>query len=762
MFNHHRIARGFLILILLALCLGVAAGTTAMVKGDVDAQMWSSRIWKTALNSNKATIDTLRVQFDAIPTDSFTKDYLAYFRRNDQQNRINEEKSLLQRDEDRVEALGEMREHIANQQLDQALVSAVKVQTLSDNYNTAFENDDIREIIAWAERDLSEIEAEQDWLRAQEIIFRMRTLFEDTERRADYERYNKRLTVVNRRVSLLAHYAPRRMHEFRKHRAERLGEKPLPDFNPVKADDWKDRLAGISAKTLRNSLHRAATEHIEAGGKDNRNGWRPLLIGGLEALRTFATTPSLSESFPDLADQEKVNRWVAFLNVELAKVERLQSRKLTRSGFRRMLDRLVAANSKAIDLPRELLYREFGDGAMYKLDRFSEIMWPDKLRRFEQSTQGNFVGVGIIIRHTETNDIMVVNPLEGTPAYYGGVKPNDLIVEVDGESTVGWSLNDTVDHITGAPNTDVTLGLKRENHEKLLPITLTRKLIKLRSVKGWWKERLSENGDPVWDWLLDSKTRIAYIKLTQFTGDTYVDLLVAWNEIQQAGGANGLILDLRYNPGGLLISAVQISNLFIESGVIVSGEDKDGREAWPAQRATQQRAMLAGLPTVVLINKGSASASEIVAGCLQAHGAAVIVGERSYGKGSVQTVHSIARNTQLKLTTQYYRLPPNHRLGEVKGRLVHKRPGATEWGVDPDILVTMTPSQIEESYFLRQKADIIPENEAGVPEPESTERPDISEMLTKGIDPQLESALLLLQARVLGDIDSATRHASIK
>lgn len=761
MFNHQRIARGFLILIL-ALWLGVTAVSTANIKGDVDAQMWSSRIWKTALNSDKATIDTLRVQFDAIPTDSFTKDYLAHFRRNDQQNRDNEEKSLLQRDETRVEAIGEMREHIANQKLDQALVAAVKVQTLSDNYNTAFENHDIREIIAWAERDLSEIEAEQDWLRAQEIIFRMRTLFEDTERRADYERYNKRLSVVNRRVSLLAHYAPRRMHEFRNRRAERLGEKPLPDFNPVKADDWKDRLEGISAKTLRTTLLKAATEHIEAGGKDNHNGWRPLLIGGLEALRTFATTPSLSESFPDLADQEKVNRWVAFLNVELAKVERLQSRELTRSAFRRMLDRLVTANSKAIDLPRELLYREFGDGAMYKLDRFSEIMWPDKLRRFEQSTQGNFVGVGIIIRHTETNDIMVVNPLEGTPAYYGGVKPNDLIVEVDGVSTVGWSLNDTVDHITGAPNTDVTLGLKRENHDKLLPITLTRKLIKLRSVKGWWKERLSENGDPVWDWFLDPKTRIAYIKLTQFTGDTYVDLLVAWNEIQQAGGANGLILDLRYNPGGLLISAVQISNLFIESGVIVSGEDKDGREAWPAQRATEQRAMLAGLPTVVLINKGSASASEIVAGCLQAHGAAVIVGERSYGKGSVQTVHHTAHNTQLKLTTQYYRLPPNRRLGEDKGRLVHKRPGATEWGVDPDILVTMTPSQIEASYFLRQKADIIPENEAEVPEPESTERPDIDELLTKGLDPQLESALLLMQARVLGDIDSATRHASIK
>ncbi|MCZ6834766.1 MAG: S41 family peptidase, partial [Planctomycetota bacterium] len=169
----------------------------------------------------------------------------------------------------------------------------------------------------------------------------------------------------------------------------------------------------------------------------------------------------------------------------------------------------------------------------------------------------------------------------------------------------------------------------------------------------------------------------------------------------QAGGANGLIFDLRYNPGGLLISAVQISNLFVEQGTIVSAEDKNGKNTFPPQQASKHRAKLAGLPTVVLINKGSASASEIVAGCLQAHGAAVIVGERSYGKGSVQTIHVTDRNAQMKLTTQYYRLPPNRRKGEVKGRLVHKRPNQKMWGVDPDILVKMTPKQIEDTYYLR-------------------------------------------------------------
>ena len=197
--------------------------------------------------------------------------------------------------------------------------------------------------------------------------------------------------------------------------------------------------------------------------------------------------------------------------------------------------------------------------------------------------------------------------------------------------------------------------------------------------------------------------------------------------------------------------------MFVRSGEIVSGENKDGVRDWN-QRARGSLAELADVPTVVLINKGSASGSEIVAGALQAHGAAVIVGERSYGKGSVQTVHQVAANAALKLTTQYYRLPAAP--DEQRGRLVHRRPGEPVWGVDPDIEVTMSPSQFEAWYKLRQQADILPDGEGGMPDAESPERPDISEMLTKGVDPQLETALLILQARALGKAGIEERHAA--
>ena len=233
----------------------------------------------------------------------------------------------------------------------------------------------------------------------------------------------------------------------------------------------------------------------------------------------------------------------------------------------------------------------------------------------------------------------------------------------------------------------------------------------------------------------------------------------AWREINEQGNPRGLIFDMRYDPGGLLDAAVRISNLFIENGLVVSGEDKNGNRVW-ALEAERDRAPWQGLPTVVLINKGSASASEIVSGALQAHGAALIVGERSYGKGSVQTVHHVTRDADLKLTTQYFRLPPKR--GELSGRLIHKRPGAREWGVDPDIEVTMTPAQVLDSITLQRDAEIIPLDENGNIDPNSPDRPDINDLITKGLDPQLEMALLILQARALGEPARDTRHASVR
>ena len=183
----------------------------------------------------------------------------------------------------------------------------------------------------------------------------------------------------------------------------------------------------------------------------------------------------------------------------------------------------------------------------------------------------------------------------------------------------------------------------------------------------------------------------------------------------------------------------------------------ESRHSHASHRRRRSQTAAAGVPIVVLVNEGSASASEIVAGCLQAHNGATVVGKRTFGKGSVQTVHHIARDARLKLTTQYYRLPPAE--DEEMGRLVHRRPRADMWGVEPDIDVEMTPSQVISSLELRRDADIIPVDEEGELDPDSPDRSDVTDLLTEGLDPQLEMALLILQAQALATVDEDVRHA---
>lgn len=730
--------------------LSVLAGTQQTLADDSLARQWSQQVWRSAMDGDQEALDRY---LNSLFENASLAEKAGRFRETYEQHLANAEKAQAKREEDRQKASEELQEHLASDELAQALRAAVTVQTLSDNMNDALENPDIVRTIEWARQEIPKVEAELDWLRAQELLYYLRTLFEDTERIDEYRTLNDELTAVNRRVALLAQYAPRELHKLRVQRAQRLGEEPPGEFKPNRSNDWRERVRGIRPDMLKAAMRTAASEHIETAG------WRPLLRGGLESLRLLATTKSLEETFPGLGDPEKVRQWVAYINNELAEIEQAADADLNSWTLSDILDKLLVVNDQTIQLEREIIYREFGDGAMSNLDEFSEIVWPDSLARFRQATEGQFVGVGILIRHNDTQEIVVVKPLEGTPAYFGGVKPEDVIVEVNGESTMGWTLSEAVDRITGERDTKVTLGLKRSGVEGIMPITLTREQIKLPSVMGWWKRSLHPDGTAEWDWYVDHDNRIAYVKITQFTDDTYADLRRAWQEISQHGKPSGVILDLRFNPGGLLTSAVQVSNLFVPEGVIVSGEDKNGRRAWPDQRARPHHALdLDGVATVVLINQGSASASEIVAGALQAHGAAVIVGERSFGKGSVQTVHPTAANARLKLTTQYYRLPPKP--GDAKGRLVHKRIGAIEWGVEPDIVVKMTPQQITEALELRQEADVIPQDDDGELNADPASRPDVNRLITEGLDPQLSTALLILQARALGAADSDARHAS--
>ena len=426
----------------------------------------------------------------------------------------------------------------------------------------------------------------------------------------------------------------------------------------------------------------------------------------------------------------------------------------------------MASRYNSSPLPAEVLVREFGNGATSTIthdfeDPYTEIVWPDRMRRFSQMIKGNFVGVGIMIRHDDRRDIQVINPLEGGPAFRSGVEPDDRITAVDGKSTVGWTLNKAVDSITGPAGQDVTLTVKRDGVEQPLDIKLTREEIKIRSVNGWWKKALTDRGNPVWDWYIDPTAGIGYIRLTSFNDDSFEDFNRAIDEMRAERKLNGLILDLRFNPGGLLKAAVDFSNAFIEEGNIVAGQDRQGRQVWQ-MRAQPQNAIYKDLPLVVLVNQGSASASEIVSGCLKAHDRAVVIGDRSFGKGSVQTVHGCGdgrADAQLKLTTQYYILPPGP--GETAPRLVHKRPGSTDWGVYPDLVVKMTPDQIEKATALRQNADVIEQKKTKA-DAEPKARPNVEDLVTTGVDPQLELALLVLQARSLKELDAAAQAAAVE
>jgi carboxyl-terminal processing protease len=432
----------------------------------------------------------------------------------------------------------------------------------------------------------------------------------------------------------------------------------------------------------------------------------------------------------------------------------------------------------------EVIVREFGNGTMATMthdfeDPYTEIVWPDRMRRFSQAIKGNFVGVGILIRHNEKREIVIINPLDGSPSKRAGIKPQDKIASVNGMSTADWPLDKAVDTITGPAGTPVTLGITREGEAKPLEYPLVRERIKMYSVQGWKKTGYNERFEPQWDWYVDPEGGIGYIRLTGFNEDTFTDFLKSMREMSTQRDINGLILDLRGNPGGLLQSAVSFVNAFLRSGRIVSVEDRNGQELY-AFTAQRQRAPLADVPTVVLINEGSASASEIVSGALEAHDVAVVIGERSFGKGSVQEVHDIdgrgaEAKANVKYTVQHYLLPAKP--GETKGRLVHKQPGSDDWGVMPDYVVKLSPDQIEEINKIRASADDVPEEAADgmVEVPGSSKVPgdeppangqvvdkkakeprDPAELVMKGIDPQVEMAVLLLQGRALGQAEKAS------
>jgi carboxyl-terminal processing protease len=614
---------------------GHAASGSASSARDIPVTVneWSDELWRAAQADDIARVERLLA---SIPEGQ--SGAAATLATRVEQRRAHQEQSSLTRSEEANKRREGVDTNLAAGNVSKALLDAVNLKFLlpRDQYSAWLSSPSATRLVDAAERTAREADAADDLLLEQEMLFRLKALFDDAGRKETFREYDRRLDQVNRRVQLVAEYAPRELHRLRKLAAERTEDKDgeedeFPDYNELFGDEWREQHRGITPRMLDIALRQAASEHVTEAG------WKPLVDGGLEALRLVATTPALSENFPGIAD---VQRRDAFLEAIDRRRETLAARAPESVGlsfYRETMRELLAANQETLGLPDEVLVQQFGEGATTQLskdfeDDYSEIIWPERLRRFRQSIDGNFVGVGILIRHNDKRDVMIVNPLEGSPASRAGVRPGDRIAAVDGKPTDGWSLNRAVDSITGPAGKPVTLTLKREDVEEPIDVALVRETIKMRSVNGWWKRGLDQRGNPVWDWWMDPEAGIGYVRLTSFNEDSLDDFMDAIRAMKRERPLNGLVLDLRGNPGGLLKSAVGFTNLFVDRGPIVSVQDRDGRRIASVE-AEPNRAPLAGLPLVVLINSGSASASEIVAGSLQANGAALVVGERSSGRG---------------------------------------------------------------------------------------------------------------------------------
>jgi carboxyl-terminal processing protease len=353
------------------------------------------------------------------------------------------------------------------------------------------------------------------------------------------------------------------------------------------------------------------------------------------------------------------------------------------------------------DVDRRELLQAAIEGMMTKLDPYSSYISPEEMAQFSESVDQEFGGIGIQIHKDErTNRLMVMSPLPGTPAYRAGLVAGDVILEIDGKSTEGYSIEKAVGILKGKPGAPVKLGILHASTNKKEQVSLVRDVIHVATVLG---DHYKPDGS--WDFMIDKKDKIGYVRLTHFSRHSSIELEKAINQLLEEG-MQALVLDLRFDPGGLFSQATEIADMFIEGGTIVSTKGRNTTErTWEAKK----EGTFPNFPMAVLVNHYSASASEIVAACLQDHHRAVIVGERSWGKGSVQNVIELEGGTSaLKLTTASYHRP--------SGKNIHRFPGASEsdaWGVMPDPGYEVKFSARETREYLdsyRRERDILSKN----------------------------------------------------
>ncbi len=372
-----------------------------------------------------------------------------------------------------------------------------------------------------------------------------------------------------------------------------------------------------------------------------------------------------------------------------------------------VIDRIKRAYVEEVDDSK--LIRDAIDGMLSGLDPHSSFLTPDDFSDLQESTSGRFGGLGIEVQ-MEDGLVKVVSPIDDTPAYHAGIRAGDLITRLDGEPVQGMSLNDAVEIMRGEPGTEITLTVTRHNESSPLEITIERAIIQVTSIRS----EMLEPG-------------FGMVRISSFQENTGQDLKDEIASLEEAYGGplNGLVLDLRNNPGGLLNASVDVADVFLANELVVYTESRLPQSAH--RYHAREETSAPDIPLVVLVNAGSASASEIVAGALQDHGRAVILGTQSFGKGSVQTVLPMENRSALKLTTARYFTPAGQNIQAE--------------GITPDLLVRQGQFTIDD-LPLRRERDLRNHLE-NLDDQEPVDLDDIEELIDR--DFQMYEALNLLK-----------------
>ncbi len=706
----------------------------------------------TAAQNTSATALALKGQFKQLLTQLEQLDTT-----NDDQNQLRNDlkqylKHQAQRKIDQAkeykEAFDEMNDFIKKDKMEDALISAIKAHDEAIDPAQFLDSDAVKKLVNISTQKATAALKKQQWIDAWTLYRLLDRLY------IDQKRFDKQVKQAAEHVRITRLYAPDKLQKLFEQRAKRMSkEKPEP--LTLGQETWDKKLKEVQLKMLITSLDVAKQKHIF--GKS----YKHMLLASLDSLSNLVNTPSIH---PTLAKFKNRTKALSFKNgIKTLKKFVHAEKEFDRKKLFKYLNIILGVNEKTIQLDHSILAYEMATAAMASLDDYSAVIWPHDLKMFLRTLQGNFKGIGVQIRMSNKNELTVITPLVNTPAYRAGFKAKDIITHVNGKNIASWTLNQAIRNLTGPENTKVKVTVKRkiknsnpkkDNDKtakkdddkslyKSIQYTITRKEIPIETVKGW---ELHNNGS--WDFYIDRKNKIGYVRVSQFQIKTAEQLQAAVDQMKRDNGLNALILDLRYNPGGLLSTAIKMVDKFVDKGTIVSTKDKN-KHTNSLHPASPHRTTI-HVPVVVLINQGSASASEIVSGALQDLKRAYIVGENSFGKGSVQnTIPFPARARTMgqakwlvKITTDYYALP--------SGRIIHRLPTSKKWGIQPDLTIAMTPTQLTKRIEARQAADVLTaknvNNEKRVIEEKKASANDI---LAQGLDPQLDAAIIILKTKLL-------------